>query len=445
MAPDAEKTQVSFPKLRYPPFRDEVSRSPDLWLKGKRMHDGAEGLWRVHDKLYDLTDFVKSHPGGSQWLLVTRGTDITESFETHHLRGIAESYLPKYFVREAKTPRNYPYTFKEDGFYKTLKGKVVAKLKEIPKDTRSKSNAIIDSLFLSLIVLTPLSCWLCTKSYFYGAVSTVGAAYVLCMMTVSAHNYFHRADNWRMYLYNFSGFSYSEWRVSHAMSHHLYTNTAHDLELSMLEPFLQYLPKPDKPFWAQLAAIYFPVIYLFASLGLFAKLLVASIFRLDGKEFALDTLIPFTLPVWMWLASGIYFPWAVVIWLAMVLMSSLAFMVFGLTAGHHGHTTFFEGDIPSNEELDWGVHQIHTIVDNIDHSSSHFKSLTRFGSHSLHHLFPTLDHGELQYLYPMVIEHCKKFETELRMSTFFKALISQSKQLTRKRPHDFRQYFASFK
>jgi hypothetical protein len=33
--------------------------------------------------------------------------------------------LPKFYVREATTKRNSPYTFHEDGFYKTLQRKVI--------------------------------------------------------------------------------------------------------------------------------------------------------------------------------------------------------------------------------------------------------------------------------------------------------------------------------
>ena len=28
------------------------------WLQDKAAHDGAEGLWRVNDSLYDLTPFI---------------------------------------------------------------------------------------------------------------------------------------------------------------------------------------------------------------------------------------------------------------------------------------------------------------------------------------------------------------------------------------------------
>lgn len=41
------------------------------WLRSKRKDDNAEGLWRVHDNLYNLTDFIDKHPGGKDWLQFT--------------------------------------------------------------------------------------------------------------------------------------------------------------------------------------------------------------------------------------------------------------------------------------------------------------------------------------------------------------------------------------
>lgn len=36
--------------------------------------------------------------------------------------------LSKFYVREAKEPRNYKLTFKDDGFYRTLKRRVASKI-----------------------------------------------------------------------------------------------------------------------------------------------------------------------------------------------------------------------------------------------------------------------------------------------------------------------------
>lgn len=86
------------------------------WFEGKQIDDNAEGLWRVHDKLYDLTAFVKQHPGGSEWLELTKGIDITEQFETHHITNRAEQTLTKYYVRNAEKPRNYIFTYDDNGY-----------------------------------------------------------------------------------------------------------------------------------------------------------------------------------------------------------------------------------------------------------------------------------------------------------------------------------------
>jgi cytochrome b involved in lipid metabolism len=87
--------------------------------------------WRVHNKLYNLEDFIEKHPGGRDWIQFTKGTDITESFEASHIVGYqrVEKILEKYFIKDIESSRNSPYTFKDDGFYKTLKRRIEPVLK----------------------------------------------------------------------------------------------------------------------------------------------------------------------------------------------------------------------------------------------------------------------------------------------------------------------------
>ncbi|XP_068631175.1 cytochrome b5-related protein-like [Battus philenor] len=439
MAVKPERGQNSFPHLKYPVYREKDPRTAYQWLKGKHILDGAEGFWRIHDSLYDLTDFVSTHPGGPQWISVTKGTDITEAFETHHLHGIAETLLPKYFIKKVDTPRNSPFTFKEDGFYITLKQKIQNKLKDMPNDLREKSDLIIDTLFLALLITSPLCCTLWSQDLILGGVLSVVTGLILSGLTISAHNYFHRADNWRMYLFNLSGMSYEDWRISHSLSHHLHTNTLNDLELSMLEPFLQYMPNKEKPIWAQMASFYYPLIFSFVAIGLLVKEICTGIIQMDSKKLKWANIIQFFLPIWMWSLGGLSLAWTLVVWISIVIPSSWFFMIFGLTAGHHSPGNFFDGDIPRDEYYDWGIHQLDTCEERVDYTDSHFKSLTRFGYHALHHLFPTLDHAELKYLYPTLQEHCEKFEIELRRASYMKSFISHSKQLIRKRPNNFRE------
>lgn len=132
-----EKPSIS---AKFSHFRES---SVNGWLKAKRIEDNAEGLWRVHNKLYDLINFVQRHPGGRDWLELTQGTDITELFETHHIRNKAQLLLHSFYVREANLPRKFKLTFSDDGFYKTLKKKVVDHLSVLQSRPMKTSNVKI--------------------------------------------------------------------------------------------------------------------------------------------------------------------------------------------------------------------------------------------------------------------------------------------------------------
>ena len=80
-------------------------------------------MWRIHNDLYDLTGWLENHPGkldssgvmkikpsllgGKDWLLLTKGTDCTEAFESFHVFGVSQSILTKFWVKKAKSPRRY--------------------------------------------------------------------------------------------------------------------------------------------------------------------------------------------------------------------------------------------------------------------------------------------------------------------------------------------------
>lgn len=86
--------------------------------------------------LYDFSGFIDRHPGGAFWLEATRGTDITEAFEAHHLTSLPSQMLTKYAIRPATTKRNCRLTFDKNGFYLTLKRRVMnilATLDQSPK------------------------------------------------------------------------------------------------------------------------------------------------------------------------------------------------------------------------------------------------------------------------------------------------------------------------
>jgi hypothetical protein len=57
---------------KYPTYRNTFMNGTWKWLEGKKKDDFAYGLWRIHDKIYDLSDFMDKHPGGKTWLELTK-------------------------------------------------------------------------------------------------------------------------------------------------------------------------------------------------------------------------------------------------------------------------------------------------------------------------------------------------------------------------------------
>lgn len=103
--------------------------------------------------------------------------------------------------------------------------------------------------------------------------------------------------------------------------------------------------------------------------------------------------------------------------------------VVALNAGHHHNQIFHDGD--ELKSMDFGIYQLSATIDRIDVKDSQFLTLTNFGHHVLHHMFPTLDHGLLPQLHDTLICTCHEFEGELREFPWWKLIVGQFKQLTR--------------
>ncbi len=84
--------------------------------------------------------------------------------------------------------------------------------------------------------------------------------------------------------------------------------------------------------------------------------------------------------------------------------------------------------------MDWGLYCLDTVVDNSNISHNHLASLTHFGNHLMHHLVPTIDHGVVEQLYPILFETLADFETEFEEYPWIVHLSGQFKQLAKCMP-----------
>ncbi|KAI8056581.1 acyl-CoA dehydrogenase/oxidase [Syncephalis plumigaleata] len=68
-------------------------------------HSSENDCWVIiHGKVYDVTNFLKDHPGGKKVIINVAGTDATKQFDAFHNAGILEKYGPSMVVGEIGSP-----------------------------------------------------------------------------------------------------------------------------------------------------------------------------------------------------------------------------------------------------------------------------------------------------------------------------------------------------
>ncbi|XP_063983711.1 cytochrome b5-related protein-like isoform X2 [Diachasmimorpha longicaudata] len=351
-----------------------------------------------------------------------QGLPVNVFLQSHHVTDKAEKLLPKFYSRKAAKPRAVPLTFDKNGFYRKFKERAIIALENIDIHRPAlKSNLLADFLAIGTLLLCIITA--ITQS----RLALIIAAAVLTFTVIIGHNYLHMRDNFRMYYFDIGLMSSREWRITHAMSHHMYPNTIWDFEVSSTETFFQYLPNISAPVARKLSWIYSPVVYsiIFYLQGLvrYANILFVR------KTVEFRDVVPFVLPISMFLASG-DLSRAFNQWILIIAIASFIFYVIGFNAAHHHPDIFHDGDNP-RKDLDWGLLEMDAVRDREVVDDSYILTLTQFGLHSLHHLLPTVDHSYLPLCLPALEDTCREFGVDLGKLTPWELIKGQFRQLRR--------------
>ncbi|KAI9019130.1 hypothetical protein DFJ74DRAFT_676117 [Hyaloraphidium curvatum] len=434
------------PREYWPAFEETLGfGEADLekWFDYRRKYnEKAAGLWRIGDKLYDLTKFVDQHPGGPEWLQMTRGTDITEAFEAHHpgieaVRKIAE----KYYVRDADWPRESPVTFEPDGFYAVLRERVNKRVKEIGPWPARLSKAIADTTAASFVGL-------CLAAAYKRSLPLALAAGINGgILGVMAHNWVHQKRQFRWLYMELSGGSHDALRMHHTYSHHLYPNTSLDVELPLFEAItgLNWWPagpKSSRSLFINYLKYHLRLIFL----GLLGSA-TAPLQVLAGKAKKKDT-ISYVLLLAMLLARrrspvpnskslrGMLETYG--LWAVARSFGAWWGLNVGLLAGHYGDEAWRQGDLapPVKKIRDFGLLQLEATSDRVElYAPNHDLMLpfilSTFGDHSMHHLFPTVDHAYHRHLYGDLAEVCNRFGIRFAFTSTWDEIVMFWRQISR--------------
>jgi fatty acid desaturase len=409
------------------PFKD-----PFDFIRGKRKDDGIpKHLHRVHDGLYDLSDF--RHPGGDQWLSLTRGTDITELFEIHHLDSERVNRMIHLYKVEPEPgdpplpPRRSPFTFEPNGFYCTLRKKVWDAFGgEVREKKRSRvaalgpsraSKIMADTLAVVSLLLTMVASQ--ATSMTVSALTAVANGIINGTFIGIGHNFMHQKDSFRRHYQDISGFSSAEFRMHHAISHHAYTNTVLDAEINQFLPDISFFPGEKTAKESMFGKIALSVACIIGvplkQVKRFVDILTGQ-FHGDAADTAAQLIPLLQLAL---LASQKGTRTGASLWLMMLGTTSNMFLWANfLTGPHFNDECWHQGD--TLDSRDWGMMQVQTNTEREEMShedtfKANLINIPTFGLHHLHHLFPTVDAYELSKIVPIFNEHCEEWGVTFSM------------------------------
>lgn len=158
-------------------------------------------------KEYDVSKWKNSHPGGYRLIESSIGCDITELYKSYH----SSNYLHilNSDIKNIPTICNEYYIFSDK--YKEIQNKIYS------KNTQSCDKYDIIMWVSFLLYLLDLNC--------------IFSGILLIILGGYGHQYVHTSSE-KASILTLVGFISNQWRDEHVFSHHPYTNTDDDIDLS---------------------------------------------------------------------------------------------------------------------------------------------------------------------------------------------------------------------
>jgi linoleoyl-CoA desaturase len=369
--------------------------------------------YKIHNKLYDLTDFVKIHPGGID-MFDNLKTDfnITPLIYSYHKNPKTTlEILPKY---EVPLPDDliiqYDTDYNYDEYCK-LKKLVHQEIHEKKIPLYWSNNEIAYNSFMFSINLGVWSyCFLNSNGLSYWwivllALINIGHNNLLFHETLHYTGFKNQMINriimsWVLYPF----FSVSGWKERHNYLHHSFTNTEYDVDFDKNKLVLRYSNTHKHYQHHRLQHIYIGILCV---LNGFNKTIRRNIQLREYRSL-----------------FGITF---IYYWLG-IQRSLLLFGLFGF-----GYTFIAQLSHIHNECVQINTHKKNDYLYNQISSTANFRTdnfITRFISYGLdiqieHHLFPNIPHSSLRQIQHVVRKYCNENDIPYsEKSNMFQAICS---------------------
>jgi hypothetical protein len=233
--------------------------------------DADSNYWKIYGQYYDLTDYIKHHPGGELAILQGKGRDCTVLFEQYHIMN-NKHYAVLDSFRVNPTDKTIYETKIENAFHDDIKQMVREHVKE--NNTHHKMQPYMSILLSTTFVpLTLLSGYLWLKGYwislfllpFFQISTAINSSHDAAHFAVSKYPLINKIVAYTVFPYEYN---LMQWYLQHNIGHHPNTNHENDVDLYHLSPFARLSKYESYKWWHAIQYWHLINQLLFTSFGL---------------------------------------------------------------------------------------------------------------------------------------------------------------------------------
>lgn len=379
----------------------------------------------IHGKVYDLRHF--NHPGGNEILeLCKNETDCTALFESYHsLSDMTKikALMKKYEIGESKKPTLF--SFKQDGFYSTVKKRVSTHLRRHTKWTYDYLGTV--ALALGIFGSSQYCVFTSSNSILKGIMSIVSGCSIISLGFNILHDGSHYAISHSPKINHILSYGVyipmiwnrTLWSFHHIIKHHQYTGMIeYDPDIIHLRPYFRKTKKLQ-PYKNELRNPHIAFKYLAYNLLLpgtetgQAYAYTRWIFKqrlwrmsLPNSFYSVSNYLQYSLSL-LYIIGYIYYSGFTNFYLYVFGMN-LTYWI-GISPDHDMYATHKQ--IESSEGIsDWGEMQVRHAGNFMSGYPLFTRWMGGINYQIEHHLFPSLSNHRLKDISPIVKKTCKEFD-----------------------------------
>lgn len=385
-------------------------------------------------KVYDITGFIKKHPGGQEQIMLAAGRDMTQLFHSYHKPHVAKLIEKNCrYVGDLVSDEMPTFQPDEGKFFRTLNQRVSDYFRSSGLDPKVD---ILTFCRYALFCFLALFLWyVCIAIYATAPLMSVlvaaasGFFCALVAMTLG-HDGNHYAITHKPWVWSICffgsgaiiGYSSLSWRVQHTYGHHMFTNidgADPDIYTNLKGPDVRRI-KPLQSWFLnyRIQHLYMPIIYPFLAF----KMKLEDFHTFYVMQKATIRFNPLTTSQFLMFVGekAVHFimrfviPYFFVPFTTLILLNLTADIVMGLWQAVISQLTHVNSMVkwPKLEkkyDTPWAEMQVATTVD-FATDSWFWSMITGTVNHQVaHHLFPGVLQTYYPHITPIVRQTCADF------------------------------------